>query len=275
MKRKLLLISFLLFLNIFYTNSHPRFYPYYPYPYPYPYYNEIIIIHAREIYTHRLGNIYLDKNIEGDANDIDKITFGFGINGSFERVQEKEIIFTDNGAEKIQKTLISYLEKADIPDKFPEFDNLSSYSSEEGILKLKFVNNNFCRRYNSSDSEDQYYYTLNYSFVLPYSENVKSQFDELNGRKFRDEVDKFLDRQRKMKTAGIVTFTTGIGLFGILNVASLITLYNAMVFKDVPMIVPGSLFFSGLGAVSISLGVGVPLWAASSVKKKFEITFGK
>jgi hypothetical protein len=272
MKRKLLFISILLFLNILYINSHHRYYPFYPYPYPY--YNEIIIIHTHEVFTHRLGNIYLDKDLSDDTNSIDKIIFSFGINGAFERVQGKEILFTDNAAENIHKTLVNYLDKAAIPDKNPDFDNLSSYSFEGDKLKLKFVNNNFCKRYNY-ETEDQYYYTLTYSLVVPTSDNIKSQFDELNSRKFKDEVEKFLDRQRKMKTAGISVFVTGMGLMGALNIASLVTLYHANVLKEIPLAVPGSLFLSGLGAASFSLGIGVPLWASSAIKKKFEVNFSK
>ena len=281
MVKKFFLLLTFFFFKIILINSHGFYHPYYPdYPpfHPYfpihPYGPDFIFIFSHDVVVHKMGNIYLDKDLTGDVNDVESMVFTFGVGGDFKRMEEKRIYFTDSGAEKISRYLTDYLQKTGIPDNYPKFDNLKSYSIDDGNLKLKFLNDNYCYKEDSYDPEEQYSYKLNYSFFVPYTDSVKSQFDEMLSLKFKNEVDRYIQSRINMKTAGISVFASGFCLMGLLNIASLITLYNTLVFKDVPLAVPGALFLSGVGAGVISLSVGVPLWALSGVKKKFTITFG-
>jgi hypothetical protein len=281
MVKKFFLLLTILFFNILLINSYGYYHPHYPfYPpfqpyYPiHPYGPNFIFLFSHEVVVHKMGNVYLDKDLTGDANDIESLEFTFGVGADFKRAVDKKIYFTESGAEYIGKYISDFLQDTGIPDNYPKFDNLKSYSIEEGNLKLKFLNNNNCYKEGSYDPEEQYLYDLNYSFIVPYTDALKTQFDEMSSLRFKNEVDSYIQSHIKMKAAGISVFVSGMGLMGLLNIASLIVLYNTIVYNDVPMAVPGALFLSGLGAVVISLSVGVPLWAASGVKKKFTINFG-
>ena len=244
---------------------HYRDFPFYPYP-------SLIFIHTHEEFFHKMGNIYLDKDLSGDTADIDKITFRYGVDGNFNRVVERNIYFTDDGGDKVSKYVTEFLQKSGIPDSFPKFDNLKSYSIENNNLKLRFSNSNYCYREGSYYPEEYYSYNLNYSLIIPYTDSLKPQFEELVSKEYKNKIDAYIKNRKNMKAAGISIFITGWGLMGLLNVASLTTLYfwknNAL-----PFVVPGALGAAGIGAAVMSLSVGIPLWAASGAKKEFTINF--
>ena len=217
MKKKYLFLIVLLFLNIilifpsyghgFYGHYHHnfphfRFYPLYPY---YPGY----IYDTDRIFVHNLGNIYLDKDLTSDIKDIDKIVFRYGIDGAFNRIETKEVYFTDEGLDKTDKSIVDFLNKSNIPDPYPNINNLKTYSFEDDMLILKFSDTNDYHRIFSYYSEEYFNYTLNYSMVLPYNDSIKSQFDNMLTAGFKNDINRYIERQRKLKAAGISVFSTG------------------------------------------------------------------
>jgi hypothetical protein len=291
MKKKFIFLIVLLFLNLIliypryehgfhgsyggsYHHYYPhfRFYPIYPY---YPDYPDYTFYDIDRIFVHNLGNVNLDKDLTSDIKDIDKIVFSFGIDGSFNRIESREVYFSDSGIEKTNKEIVEFLNKSNIPDPYPVYNILKTYSFDNDMLKLKFSDNNYYHRYFSYYSEEYYIYTLNYTLQLPYNDSIKSQFDNMLSTGFKNDIDRYIERQRHMKAAGISVFVSGFGLMCALNIASLITLGSSLNNSGVPIAVPGALFFSGLGAGTISLSVGIPLWAASSAKKDYTIRFNE
>lgn len=254
MKKKILYFIILLFVNIimiyprYEHGGYHRYYPYYPhfhyyplYPdYPYYFYPDYFIIESDTVFVHRMGTINLDKDLTADIKDIDEIVFRYGINGNFDRVQDKKVYFSDSGLEKVNKSILDFLNKSNIPDEYPDINNLKSYSFENDNLRFSFSNKNYYHRSFTYYTEDYYIYTLNYSLTMPYNESIKTQFDNMLTKDFKSEIDKYIDGQKKMKAAGISIFVTGFGLMGALNIASLITLAYSLNNGGVPLAVPGS-----------------------------------
>jgi len=266
-----------LFLNILCLSAYRRHHPYYP-RYPrYPHYPAIynyVIITTPSVYYHNLGNIFFNEPLSAEAKDIDSIVFFYGIDGSFNKYVHKIVYFTDTGEDNINRSLSNLLHQKNIPESYPKFNLLKSFVFEENnILKMNFSNPNSYYVNNYYGPDDYYEYILNYSLFLTYSDNIKLQFDYMSGKEFNDEINTFIEKQTKIRIAGIAVFSAGFGMFGLLAISSLITLSFSNVYYSPPIVVPATLFFSALGSMTISLSVGVPLWAFSSRTKKHAVNF--
>jgi hypothetical protein len=278
-KKYFLLIIFLLCgLAVFAIPPHrpfhepPRFHrPHIvpPYIFIHP---DISIYYEETIYVHRLGNIHIDKDISADMNDLSKIVFLYGLGSSGNHEINKILFFTDAGYDRIENVIHDFLEKKDIQTGNPEFDNLKTYNLVDNDLKLTFFNPN---EYVESKyyGRDYYLYNLNYSLNVPINESVKSQFDKMTTKEFNKDINDYLAEKENLRIAGVSIFLTGLGLFGAMEMAGLITLYYSS-YYGVPIAVPASLMGGGVGALTISLSVGVPIWAYSYAKKEYVIDFG-
>ncbi len=247
----------------FYRN---HFYYYHDYP-------EFIFIETERILVHRMGDLDLPNDLSSDINDIDSIVFSYGINSGLFKTEKKTVYFTDSGSGKVNSALVKFLAKSGVPDNYPDFDNLKSYDFEGDLLKLDFSNNNIYYNNNFYQPDEYFFYTLNYTLSMKYTDAVKSQFDKMESKEFKNEINKYIDRQRRLNAAGVSIFIAGFGLAGLLNVASLITLFYSVNYPYIPRAVPGGLFLGALGSVGISLTVGIPLWASSYARKDYTVSF--
>ncbi len=277
MNKKVFLLIGFLFLNIFILSARNHYRPYYPrYPrYPhYPHVYNYVIINTPSVYYHNLGNIFFNEPLSAEEKDIESIIFYYGLDGNFNKYVYKEVFFTDAGSDFITGSLSNLLRQKNIPDNYPKFNTLKSFIFEENnILKMNFSNQNSYYVNNYYGPDDYYEYILNYSLFLTYSDNIKLQFDHMKGKEFNDEINSFIEKQTKIRIAGISVFSAGFGMFGLLAISSLITLSFTNVYNSPPIIVPATLFFSALGSMTIALSVGVPVWAYSGRSKRHEINF--
>ena len=96
MVKKFFLLLTFLFFSIILINSHGFYHPYYPfYPPFHPYFPihsygpDFIFIFSHDVVVHKMGNIYLDKDLTGDVNDVESMVFTFGVNGDFKKGKRK------------------------------------------------------------------------------------------------------------------------------------------------------------------------------------------
>ncbi|MBN2544528.1 MAG: hypothetical protein JXB50_01945 [Spirochaetes bacterium] len=278
MTKKIIILFSFLILNIFYISAY-RHHPYYR-RYPrYPYYPRVynyIIIHTPSVYYHNLGNIFLNEPLSAETKYIDSILFYYGIDGNFNKYVFKQVYFTDIGEDYITRSLSNLLQQKNIPESHIKFNTLKSYTFEEdNILKMNFSNHNSYYVNNYYGPDDYYEYFLYYSMFLGYTDKIKLHFDYMNSKEFNDDINRFIDKQTKIRIAGISVFSAGFGLFGLLAMSSLITLSFTNIYNSPPIVVPATLFFSALGSITISLSVGVPLWAVSARTKRYTINFNE